>query len=423
MKRLLCCCALLAPLSAALAADHAPPADYADLPPFALVEKALRQHPAVRIAQAGIEVGEAGREQLEAGPHEFNLRLGSQQRREIALDRRLHEKEIGIERAIRLPGKAAVDAAIGATLDDQAHHAHGDALHETGRLLLKSWFDWRRESAAAAEWRQQATLLEQQEGIAARRVAAGDAARMEMLLAAAQRSQAEAQLGQAESRVQRAAGNLAEHFPALPLPERVAMAPLQPVEPGYDRWREAILEHSHELRVARSAAKRQQLQAQRADAERIPDPTIGVKWAAERDGQERVLGVTLSIPFAGAARAAQARAAQAETAAAGAREAQALARVEADARRGFQEARSAYAQAQRLGDVAARMEENTRLLEKAWRLGEGQIGDLLTARRQTVEARLAATQAQLDAAETRYRLLLDTHQLWPFDDAEEHPPH
>ena len=41
-----------------------------------------------------------------------------------------------------------------------------------------------------------------------------------------------------------------------------------------------------------------------------------------------------------------------------------------------------------------------------------------TPQRQAIEARLAATQAQLGANEARYRLLLDAHQLWPLDDDE-----
>mgnify|MGYP006324972975 CR=1 FL=1 len=38
--------------------------------------------------------------------------------------------------------------------------------------------------------------------------------------------------------------------------------------------------------------------------------------------------------------------------------------------------------------------------------------------REAIEARLAATQAHLEANEARYRLLLDAHQLWPIADAE-----
>jgi outer membrane protein TolC len=403
---------------ALLAPAMAMAVDYADLPPSELVEKVLRAHPAVVAAQAGIDVGAAARDQLEAGPHEFNLRLGSARRREVASDLRLPERQIGVERAFRLPGKASKDAQIGAAVLDQAQSAYGDSLHETARLLLGAWFDWRREQAAAVEWQEQVELLRQQNDIATKRVAAGDAARIEILLTSAQQTQAEAQLAQAQSRARLAAGTLAQHFPSLPLPANVGSATTEPISASFDLWREKLLEHNHELQVARAVARRQQLQAQRSDADRLPDPTLGVTWSSERDGQERVVGVALSIPLPGGARFAAARGAQAESAAAAAREAQTHAKVEGEARRSFQLAQSLHGQSQRLAEVAARIGENTRLLEKAWRFGEGQISDLLTARRQAVDARLAAAQAQLDASEARYRLLLDAHELWAFDGPE-----
>ncbi|HEX8963834.1 MAG TPA: hypothetical protein VF801_12595, partial [Rhodocyclaceae bacterium] len=279
-------------------------ADYPDLPPSQLAEKALRAHPAVLAARAGVDAGAASRDQLEAGPYEFNLKLGSAQRREVATDLRLPEKQVGIERALRLPGKAAKDAEIGAAVLDQARSAYGDALHEAGRLLLRAWFDWRRETAAANEWRSQADILRQQSDVAAKRVAAGDAAKIELLLTSAQQAQVEAQLAQAENRAQTAAGVLAQHFPSLPLPAQVGAAVPEPLGQSFESWREKFLQHTHELQVARATARRQQLQAQRSDADRLPDPTVGLMWSSERDGQERVVGVALSIPLPGGARAA-----------------------------------------------------------------------------------------------------------------------
>lgn len=46
------------------------------------------------------------------------------------------------------------------------------------------------------------------------------------------------------------------------------------------------------------------------------------------------------------------------------------------------------------------------------RRDEALFADVQHAPRQAIEARLAATQARLDAGEARYRLLLDAHQLW-----------
>jgi outer membrane protein TolC len=399
----------------ALAAD---PPELPDLPPAALVEKALRDYPLVKAAAAGVQAEEAQRDRLEAGPHEFALKLASQRRRDRPLDRSYGEHEIGIERPIRLPGKAAKDAELGAAGVEQARHALGDALHESARLLLGRWFEWQREAAAANDWTAQVELLRRQHEVVSKRVGAGDAAKLEELLSGGQLAQGEAQLAQAQSRRERAAIDFAQHFPAIPLPAQLRPAPPRPVADTAAQWRERILAHNHELQVARAASRRSQLTAQRLEADRLPDPTLGLRMSSERDGQERVVGVQVTIPLPGGARAASARAGVAEASAASAREAHVLARAEAEARRTVSLAQSGYEQWLRLADVAARMDENTRLLKKAWRLGEGQFAELQTARRQAIEARLAATQAHLEANEARYRLLLDAHQLWPIADAE-----
>ena len=390
-------------------------AETPDLPPEVQVLTALKNHPLVKAAEAGVRVETANRDQLRAGPHEFALTLASQRRRERSTDITTRDHELGIERGIRLPGKAARDAEIGAAGIAQAEFALGDALHESGRLLLRSWFDWLREGAAVREWIGQVEVLRITDQAVRKKVSAGETARLEALLSEAQLAQAEAQLAQAHARHERAASEMQQHFPGISLPEKPVLPEPVVLDNEAAVWRERILEHNHELAVARTEAQRARLLAQRRDDDRLPDPTLGLKLASERDGQERIVGLQLTIPLPGAVRAAQARAGTAEAEAANAREAGVLSKAEAEARRTTAQANAAHAQWRRLAAVAARMEDNARLLEKAWRLGEGQFGDLQTARRQSIEARLAATQAQLDANEARYRLLLDAHMLWPFD--------
>lgn len=403
---------VLALPAAAVAAEHA------DLPPVAQVERALHEHPMVRAAEAGVRAEDAHRARLEAGPHEFALKFSGQQRRDRPLDVTYHEHEVGVERAIRLPGKAAIDAELGAAGVEHARYLLGDALHESGRLLLAGWFDWQREMAAIGDWQAQVAILQRQREVVGKRVGAGDAARLEALLAEAQLAQAQAQLAQAETRRANAALALSQDFPAVTLPERIQPAAPEPVAEADEQWRARIVEHNHELRVAALATRRGRLTARRLDAERLADPTVGLRMASERGGQEHIVGLQLTIPLAGAARAASARAGAAEADAAAAREAQVRARVEAEAKRTVAAARGTHAQWRRLADVAQRMSDNADLLEKAWRLGEGQFGDLQTARRQAIEARLAESQARLDANEARYRLLLDAHALWSLDDGD-----
>jgi outer membrane protein TolC len=414
MKRwlLLIACLLVGP---SVAADN-----QADLPPAVQVERALHEHPTVWAAEATLRAEEANRDRLETGPHEFALKLSGQQRRDRPLDATYREHEVGVERAVRLPGKVAIDAELGAAGVHHARYLLGDALHESGRTLLKSWFNWLRETAALQNWQAQVAILQRQQEVVAKRVGAGDAARLESLLSEAQLVQAEAQLAQAETRRTNAVLALSQDFPAVTLPEQIETAIPQPINEADGQWRARIVEHNHELMVATLATRRGRLSAQRLDADRIADPTVGLRMASERSGQERIIGLQLTIPLGGAARAASARAGVAEADAAVAREAQVRARVEAEARRTVASARSAFVQWQRLADVAQRMNDNANLLEKAWRLGEGQFGDLQTARRQAIEARLAESQARLDANEARYRLLLDAHDLWPLDKEADH---
>lgn len=65
------------------------------------------------------------------------------------------------------------------------------------------------------------------------------------------------------------------------------------------------------------------------------------------------------------------------------------------------------------------MQHNADLIARAYALGEMNFSEVLTARRQALEASLAASLAMLSARESRYRLLLDAHQLWPLNADEE----
>ena len=52
-----------------------------NLPPDAVVARVLRASPAVQAAAGQVRVEEANRRRLEAGPYEWNLRLGAHQRK------------------------------------------------------------------------------------------------------------------------------------------------------------------------------------------------------------------------------------------------------------------------------------------------------------------------------------------------------
>ena len=150
----------------------------------AQVLDAVLGSPQVRAAGSQISVEEARSRRLEAGNHEWTLRLMDQQRRvRPAPAGRYNEWEVGVERAVRLPGKLDLDRQLGAAGIASARIARGDALHETSRMLLANWFDWLRENAAADQWRRQRDILARQAQVVQRRVELGDAPRLERLQA------------------------------------------------------------------------------------------------------------------------------------------------------------------------------------------------------------------------------------------------
>ncbi|MGE5471013.1 MAG: TolC family protein [Bacteroidota bacterium] len=396
-----------------------------NLPPPDIVARVLTQNPTVQAAGSQVRAEEANRSRLEAGHYEWSLRLGGQQRKTMpptGLNERYNEWNAALERPLRLPGKAALDAELGAAGVALAETAHGDALHETSRDLLKSWFVWLRENASASQWAAQVTLLEKQAKAIQRRQQLGDAARLESIQGEAALAQAQAQLAQAEVRLQTAGESLRRRFPGLPLNEQQPIVDPLAIPGSTAEWVEAILEHNHELGVARGETQRARIMASRAGRDRLPDPTFGVHVSRERGGEENVLGAYISIPLPGGARRATADAGLAEADAAASREQAVRQKVTADAANTYYSANAARASWQAARTAAERQVEAADLTARAYQLGEGNLNDLLAARRLANEAQLAARLLQLEALESRYRLLLDAHQLWALDD-DEHEHH
>lgn len=389
-----------------------------NLPPDEIVAKVLRTNPTVQAADSQINVEEANRNRLEAGPYEWNVRLGGQQRKTTpssSPEQQFNEWNAALERPIRMPGKSSLDAELGAAGVSLAETVRGDALHETSRNLLKSWFLWLKESAAASQWAEQVALLEKQAKATQRRQQLGDAARLEAVLSEGALAQAEAQLTQARVRQRTAAEDLRRRYPGLPLTEPASIAEPAPVGRNENEWIALILEHSHELGIARGEVQRSQIVAGRSSRDRMPDPTFGMHVSRERAGEEQVVGAYISIPLPGGARRATADATLAQAAAAGRREDATRQKITAEAASLYQSASAAQATWQSGRSAAERLSRAADMTARAYQLGEGSQNDLLAARRLANEAQLAARLLQLDALELRYRLMLDAHQLWDLD--------
>lgn len=384
-----------------------------DLPPPELVAKVLEENPAVQSAKSGIALGEANRRKLVSGPYEFNLSATGQQREIDGARGRYDEWNVGIDRPFRIPGKRGLDSDIGDAGLNAAQLAYGDAYHEAARTLLAQWFDWVKAKSEVAQWRAQAELFNRQRDVVTKREKLGDAAKLDTSAAQAASAQAEASLKQAEARLQIAASVLTQNYPGLQLPENVTLGDPAPVEGGLEEWRAKILSDNHELERARAESQQVKLQADRARYEMIPDPTVGMHYGSDQGGDERYMGVRVSVPLPGSGgRRADSQVAQAQAAIAAQQEAltyrgilNTIATVHAAAVSGYSSWQSTRLAVESIDQNAAKM-------ARAYELGEIDLTDLLTALRLKAEAALSYNTTHIAAIEARYRLLLDAHQLW-----------
>ena len=213
---------------------------------------------------------------------------------------------------------------------------------------------------------------------------------------------------------------LAASFPEIPLQsEPVELAP--PLLPNVDlqALRDLVVSRSHEIRAADREAQRLEVLSRRARADRLPDPTVGVRLFSERGGAETGVGVVASIPLGGGYRraAGEEAAALANTAklelAAVRREIQAVADTDlSNARTKLQAWRSADAAARSAADAVART-------GRGYEAGQLDLADLLYARRQANDARRIEIDARSEADRALLKIQIDSHTVWAPDEEEE----
>jgi len=390
-------------------------APVSDLPSAAQVEAALGQHINVLTAETGIKVEQSNQRKWDSGSHEFNVRAGSYQRNFTNTGQAYREWDVSVERPFRLLNKVTLDSDIGAEGVTRAEYALGDARHESARLLLHLWFNWQREKAQVSQWQQQVEILSQQARMTEKRNRAGDAPRLELNQANAAAAQAGVALQQASLRAQLAASELLRPFPELTLPAQPSLLAPQAVEHDLKYWQERVFDDNHELGMVQSESKIQQLLARRSSADRLPDPTIGLRYSSELEGEVTVAGVYVSLPLSFGLRGANSEVAGYQAEIAHQREVAVKRRLEGDVYTAYTQAVSNFLIWQQAQDAARSVQENAELVARAYNLGESNLTDVLIARRVALESSLSATVSQLDANEARYRLLLDAHQLWPLD--------
>lgn len=384
------------------------------LPPEVAARRTLAALPQLRLGTLNNELAAAEQAKLNAGPHEWTVRAGASQRRVVG-EQRYREQELGLERGLRWFGKAEQDRKIGEQGVSLAEAQRADAWHEACRTLMNDWYDTLRAQAAVQRLTEQHALVRQLKAVAERRVKAGDSPALELMQADTELRRSEALLEQARQDAAQALALLSITYSQLPQPQLEGLPEPQRVADEMPLQIARITEDNHELELAQVEAQLYGLKARRAHSERMPDPTLALRAGRERDGQERTIGLTLSIPLPGAARSAETSAAAVRARMADERVNQVKTKVQLDARRAVSEQRHSYQIWTSLRDVAEQSRRQAQLMERAYQSGEASLTDALLVRRQALDAALAAQTAQITALAASARVQLDAHALWSID--------
>ncbi len=392
------------------------------LPALSSVDATLDGVPSVIAAGARLEAARAHARQLGVGPYEITVEAHYDRRFLTATpdNRSVNELNLIASRAFRLPGKAALDRKAGTYEVIAAQNNYADARHQVALALASAWFDLVSAGERVAVLERSVNGEQQLLRAVDLRVAYKDAAKLDADRTRLEVGMTQAQLAGALTDLAHARSVLSAAYPTLidqVVPPTTVL--LSPDVATLRAWHDRILSDSHELRAAQAQYDQQATLARRAALDRVADPTLGARAFTEQGGNEKGLGVQLSIPLGGRYRAAVAQQAGAGAKESAATLAQVHRTVQVTADADLADASgqlAAYAINQRA--VTAAREASARLTE-GYRLGGVDLADLLYARRQQRDAELAEAEARARAARAVTKLRIDAHILWAAPDPED----
>ena len=420
-NRLLACAASVAWGLTALAADIptptlAPP----NLPPTELARRLIEQDAGVVEARRSLGAATYGAAALRASPYEWTTRVSAQQRR-IDGGGNSNEWNAALERSIRIGGKAAIDHQLADTELLIAQARVGEARRDAARMLADLWVDALATRRQRELWAEQLGFAEASLKAVQTRRRAGDASGLDANVARADFIEVQRQLSAATTAEARAGAKLELRFPALnadrkPIGDPTPLGDPPPLDLDQPQWRARILAQSEPIRIAEGLRKKAELSAARARADRIPDPTVGVYTASEAFRNERIVGLSLSIPLSGSYRESRMQQALQEAEAAGAQVERLRRELDAEIADAYIEATGAAQRWRLASQGLSTTRDSARLTQRAYTLGEADLQTLLLARRQALDATTAAEQARVEALRWHHRLLIDAHLIWGLAD-------
>lgn len=399
-------------LSIALLPSYSAIAARPDLPPEAVVAQALDHSPAVEAAGKRVQSARAHETMLRRGSGEFVFQ-GTASRRDVAGDRDYQEFDANITRPFRFPAKAAMDRQAGALGVEVAHNQMEEVRHETALAFSNLWHDWLIAGALYRTDLDTAASLARDMTAIRRRAALRDASTLDVDQAEAALAQAEAQAASSLSARDEASARLLVAFPDIPLPTETPPLP-QPELPAeaIEALRAQVIARSHEIRAAEREAQRRTVLARRARADRIADPSFGVRVFSERGGQERGAGIVASMPLGGGYRRAASDQADAEAGAAELDLSQTRRQIEATASVDVANIRSREAVWRNRALSATSAERAATRTSRGYELGQIDLTDTLLVQRQANDARRLEIEARGEMLRSLLKLEIDAHRIW-----------
>ena len=402
---LLACYSLLSPQ---LSAQEMPTPK--DLPPTPQAIAAIDQSPAVLEARSALAAAGYNATALATGSHEWTARAVAQ-RRSYRDGATSNEWSVQIERGIRVGGKAALDRELGETGAAIAQARVAEARHEAARTLADLWLDWLRSDREFELLKTQVTFAQTNLATVEKRKRAGDASGLDLSVAQIDLADVLRQQSLTDTNLSKARAKLRLRFPQVPT-NTVAMSEPEPPVKTEAFWRERIVSEADPIKIAEFQLRSAELQSKRASADRLPDPTVGVFTASEAFRNERVVGLSISIPLAGTYRHARAQQALLEIDVARAARNRQQQLVELEVAETHADAVGST-QRWRLSEQGANAaRDSAQLMQRAYSLGEADLQSLLLVRRQALDAQRAALDARHQALRWNYRLLIDAHLIW-----------
>lgn len=396
------------------------PAGLHGLPPEHLLREALLQAPEAQAASASQRADHAMATQLRLGPNDWVLRAGLAQRSERG-GASFSEREIAVERTLRWGSKAAQDDDLATQVRRVASLRLQSAWQDAAAALLSQWFDALRDQQTAWHQQHQVQLATAQVAALQRRVAAGDAAPLLLRQAEGELARTSAAQASAEQRASTSRLALLRRYPQLAAawpaagsaPDTAQADVRQPGSADQAKTAEQLLDRHPALGAAQAELVLARLQLRRLEADRQADPTLGLRFAQERGGAERVLGFTVSMPFGGPLRESRVQGGQAALAGAEARLRGLQQQLATDAARLSAAPEQAAAVQQRLQAAARAAALSAQMTQRAQVAGEATLAELLQQQRQAGEAALAGAMADIDLLQAQAGLQLALHRLLP----------